>query len=92
MVSQEYVIALDRYGENFVRRAKVRTRKLQRRRRTMIDQNVKKDRPRAAISTNDIELLKKALSSYIRQCEHYCVAEEEMSEMLLLYHRLGRLE
>jgi hypothetical protein len=58
----------------------------------MIDQNEKKDRPRAAISPNDIEVLKKALGSYIRQCEHYCVAEEEMSSMLALYHRLGRLQ
>lgn len=49
------------------------------------------DRPRAAIAPNDIELLKKALGAYIRQCEHYCVAEEEMSQMLALYHRLGRL-
>ena len=51
----------------------------------------KKDRPRAAISPNDIEVIKKALGAYIRQCEHYCVAEEEMANMLALYHRLGRL-
>lgn len=54
--------------------------------------NNNKERPRAVIAPNDIEVLKKALGSYIRQCEHYCVAEEEMSQMLSLYHRLGRLE
>ena len=57
----------------------------------MVDQNENKDRPRAAISPNDIEVLKKALGAYIRQGEHYCVAEEEMAQMLALYHRLGRL-
>jgi hypothetical protein len=90
MGSQEYVRALDRYGENFVRRAKQRTRKLQRQRRTMTD--TKKDRPRAAISPNDVELLKKAVGHYIKTCEQYCVAEQEMSEALALYHRLGRLQ
>lgn len=91
MVSLGYVRALDRYGENFVRRAKVRTRKLQRRRRTMKDQD-KQLRPRAAISPNDVELLKKAVGHYIKTCEQYCVAEQEMSEALALYHRLGRLQ
>ena len=51
----------------------------------------KKERPRAAISPNDVELLKKAVGHYIKTCEQYCVAEEEMSEALALYHRLGRL-
>ena len=50
-----------------------------------------KNRPRAVFAPDDYELLKKAIGSYIRTCEQYCVAEEEMNQALSLYHRLGRL-
>jgi hypothetical protein len=71
-----------------MRRQKSRVIKQQRNRRIVMKQSKK---PRAVFAPSDITIIKKAVGSYIRHCEQYCVAEEEMREALNLYHRLGRI-
>lgn len=45
----------------------------------------------AVFAPDDIQIIKNALTHYIRMANHGCVSDEEMAKLLSLYHRLGRL-
>lgn len=45
----------------------------------------------AVFAPDDIQIIKNALMHYIRMAQHGSVSEEEMTKLMTLYHRLGRL-
>tara|TARA_X000000950_G_C13872172_1_gene643372 strand:- start:1709 stop:1885 length:177 start_codon:yes stop_codon:yes gene_type:complete len=45
----------------------------------------------AVFSPKDLETVKKALGVYIRMSQNGVVADNEMRNLLSLYHRLGRV-